>query len=215
MCGRYVISVSPGELASHFNAALPEGSEGTVQSRLNAAPSEVLPVLLNEGARQIQLLKWGLIPRWADDAAIGNKLINARAETIDEKPSFKDAFKKRRCLVLADGFYEWKDLGGRKKQPIKFTLASGTPFAFAGLWETWKAPDGVMQRTFTIITTTPNELVAPVHDRMPVILRPDFEKVWLDNEAAPSDWLSVLVPFPAEAMTSEPVTHELLKRMGA
>ncbi len=213
MCGRYSITVSPDQLAIHFNAALPANSD--FKARQNAAPSEGLPVLLNEAERNIHFLRWGLIPSWASDPAIGNKLINARAETVDEKPSFKEAFKKRRCLVLADGFYEWQKLSGGKKQPMKFTLKTGKPFAFAGLWESWKNPDGDIVRTFTIITTTPNELVATVHDRMPVILRPELESVWLDNQASPSDWMSVLATYPADAMRSEPVAHDLLKQIGA
>lgn len=212
MCGRYSITLPPDELASHFNAALP--TEG-VQVRLNAAPSEYLPVLLNESERRIQMLRWGLIPRWADDPTIGNKLINARAETIAEKPSFRDAFKKRRCLVLADGFYEWQKTPDGKKKPMRITLKSGEPFAFAGLWETWFDPSGELLRTFTIITTTPNAVLEPIHNRMPVILKPEGEAVWLDNSANADTWKALLEPYPAELMSVTAADDAVLRRFGA
>ena len=198
MCGRFTIFADPGRLAERFDASLPPDG---LRPRYNAAPTQSLPVLLNEGDRVIQLLRWGLVPFWAKDASIGSQMINARAETLAEKPSFRNALKKRRCLVLADGFYEWKKTT-TGKAPMRISLASGEPFAFAGLWEIWDAPEGDKLRTFTIITTTPNDLVEPIHNRMPVILRPELEPLWLDNDADKDAWLDVLRPYPAELMTA-------------
>ena len=205
MCGRFSIFADPERLAERFDAGLPP--EG-LRPRYNAAPTQSLPVLLNEEDRVIQLLRWGLVPFWAKDPSIGSQMINARAETLAEKPAFRNALKKRRCLVLADGFYEWqKTLTG--KAPMRITLASGEPFAFAGLWENWDLPEGDKLRTFTIITTSPNELVAPIHNRMPVILRPEHEPLWLDNDAEPSAWLDVLRPYPSELMKAYPVSKRV------
>jgi putative SOS response-associated peptidase YedK len=209
MCGRYTITVAPDKLAEHFGASLPQID---LVPRYNVAPTQDLPVLINEGDRAIQMLHWGLIPRWAKEASIGNNLINARAETLQEKPAFRDAFKKRRCLVLADGFYEWKrtDEG---KIPMRITLQSGEPFAFAGLWEFWKPADAPKEdpwlRSFTIITTTPNELMETIHNRMPVILSPEAQKLWLDNEAGADDWYSVLRPYDANDMRAYPVSKRV------
>lgn len=205
MCGRFTLFADPDRLAERFEASLPEAG---LQPRYNAAPTQHLPVILNEDPSAIQLLQWGLIPFWAKDPAIGSRMINARAETLAEKPSFRTAFKKRRCLVLADGFYEWmKTPDG--KQPMRITLASGEPFAMAGLWESWDAPDGSPLRTFTIVTGQPNTLVAPIHDRMPAILLPEHEAIWLDNAAEPAIWQDILRPYPAERMTAYPVSRRV------
>jgi len=208
MCGRYSITVPTNQLAERFDAAPPTEAPAP---HYNASPTQALPVLLNEGERQIQLLRWGLIPHWSKDMSTAYKMINARSETLDEKPSYRDPFNKRRCLVLADGFYEWQKTG-KGKIPMRFTLKSGEPFAFAGLWENWKDPndpDGNWLRTFTIITGQPNSLVAPVHDRMPMILLPENEKAWLDNEAGPTIWHDILRPYPAELMRAYPVSTRL------
>lgn len=202
MCGRFTIFADPAQLAERFNAALP--AEG-LRPRYNAAPTQDLPVILNEDERAIQLLRWGLVPFWAKDPAIGNRMINARAETLPEKPSFRTPLQKRRCLVLADGFYEWKKTE-HGKAPLRIGLKTGEPFAFAGLWETWKQPDGELLRTFTIITTPPNSLMEPIHNRMPAILLPEDEALWLDNSAGVIGWLSALRPYPAELMTAYPVS---------
>jgi putative SOS response-associated peptidase YedK len=203
MCGRFSIFADPALLAERFAAALPD--EG-LRPRYNAAPTQRLPVILNEGdARTIQLLRWGLVPFWAKDPAIGNQMINARAETLPEKPSFRTPLHKRRCLALADGFYEWQKTE-HGKVPMRISLKSGQPFAFAGLWETWKQPEGDLLRTFTIITTTPNALVEPIHNRMPAMLLPEDEALWLDNSAGVIGWLSALRPYPAELMTAYPVS---------
>jgi putative SOS response-associated peptidase YedK len=217
MCGRFSIFADPSRLAERFEVSLP--AEG-LRPRYNAAPTQALPVILNEGDRVIQLLRWGLVPFWAKDPSIGSQMINARAETLAEKPAFRNALKKRRCLVLADGFYEWSrstpevvDRSGKKtpngKIPMRITLASGEPFAFAGLWENWDTPDGDVLRTFTIVTTSPNELLEPIHNRMPVILRPDHEPLWMDNDADPSAWLDVLRSYPAELMVVYPVSKRV------
>lgn len=205
MCGRFTIFADPDRLAERFQAELP--AEG-LQPRYNAAPTQRLPVILNEVPPAIQLLQWGLIPSWAKDPAIGSRMINARAETLAEKPSFRAAFKKRRCLVLADGFYEWLQTPAGK-QPMRITLASGEPFAMAGLWESWHAPDGSLLRTFTIVTGEPNELVAPIHNRMPAILLPEHEAIWLDNAAEPAIWQDILRPYPAQRMAAYPVSRRV------
>ena len=179
MCGRFTIFADPARLAERFQAALPPDG---LSPRYNAAPTQQLPVILNDDQPAIQLLRWGLIPFWAKDPSIGSRMINARSETLVDKPAFRAAFKKRRCLVLADGFYEWLQTP-QGKQPMRITLASGEPFAMAGLWESWDAPDGSLLRTFTIVTGDPNDLVAPIHNRMPAILLPEHEAIWLDNAA--------------------------------
>lgn len=205
MCGRFTIFADPDRLAERFQAALP--ADG-LQPRYNAAPTQYLPVILNDGPPAIQLLQWGLVPFWAKDPSIGSRMINARAETLAEKPAFRAALKKRRCLVLADGFYEWQKTP-TGKQPMRITLASGEPFAMAGLWETWDAPDGSLLRTFTIVTGEPNELVAAIHNRMPTILLPEHEALWLDNAAEPAIWLDILRSYPAERMAAYPVSRRV------
>ena len=205
MCGRFTIFADPDRLAERFQAALP--ADG-LQPRYNAAPTQYLPVILNDGPPAIQLLQWGLVPFWAKDPSIGSRMINARAETLAEKPAFRAALKKRRWLVLADGFYEWQKTP-TGKQPMRITLASGEPFAMAGLWETWDAPDGSLLRTFTIVTGEPNELVAAIHNRMPTILLPEHEALWLDNAAEPAIWLDILRPYPAERMAAYPVSRRV------
>ena len=212
MCGRYSIAVDPEQLASRFEAKLPETP---IQARFNAAPTESLPVILNEGERRITLLRWGLIPSWAEDMTIGARLINARAETVHQKPSFRDALRQRRCLVLADGFYEWQLTPEGKKIPFRLALKSGEPFALAGLWEQWRNPTGEWLRTFTIITTEPNDLVAPIHNRMPAILTREAEAHWLDNAGTTEGWRGLLAPYPADQMVAAPARSETLRRMGA
>jgi putative SOS response-associated peptidase YedK len=205
MCGRFTIFADPERLAERFQASLPEAG---LRPRYNAAPTQYLPVILNQGPPAIQLLQWGLVPFWAKDPSIGSRMINARSETLAEKPAFRAAFKQRRCLVLADGFYEWQKTPGGK-QPMRIALASGEPFALAGLWETWDAPDGSALRTFTIVTGEPNELVAPIHNRMPAILLPEHEALWLDNAAEPAIWQAILRPYPADLLTVYSVSRRV------
>ncbi|MCS6844043.1 MAG: SOS response-associated peptidase [Caldilineales bacterium] len=205
MCGRFSIFIDPARLAERFQASLPP--QGLVP-RYNAAPRQDLPVILNAEPHAIQLLRWGLVPSWAKDPAVGDRMINARAETLAEKPSFRAALHRRRCLVLADGFYEWQKLDG-SKIPLRIALKSGEPFAFAGLWEMWQAADGSLLRTFTIVTVPPNELIAPIHDRMPAMLLPEHEAVWLDDRAGVAAWLDVLRPYPADRLVAYPVSRRV------
>jgi putative SOS response-associated peptidase YedK len=203
MCGRFVLTAPRQALTKLFPLFdLPD-----VPPSYNVAPTQaVLAVRVPHGQEQPApaLLKWGLVPGWADDPALGNRMINARAETAAEKPAFRSAFRQRRCLVVADGFYEWQKAGG-KKQPYLFRLRGGEPFAFAGLWEHWEK-DGLAIDSCTILTTDPNELVKPVHDRMPVILSPHDFDLWLDPKVQKGPELQALLrPFPAEAMTAFPV----------
>jgi putative SOS response-associated peptidase YedK len=176
-----------------------------IRPRYNVAPmQQVLAIRPRDGKRHAELLRWGLVPSWADDPKIGNRLINARADTVASKPSFRSAFKRGRCLVLADGFYEWK-AAGKAKQPFFIRLKSDEPFAFAGLSEHWHRGEQTVD-SCALITTEPNELMATIHDRMPVILRPDDYDAWLDP-ATDKDAAQVLLrPYPADEMTATPVS---------
>ena len=161
MCGRYSLILTIGELQNRFEF---DGERLGYAPAYNIAPTQnVLTVVGGE------YMRWGLIPLWAKDMSIGSRMINARSETVAEKPSFRNALRRRRCLVLADGFYEWQRVG-KSKRPMRIVMRSGEPFAFAGLWETWKDPEGTVIPSCTIITTTPNDLLRPIHNRMPVIL---------------------------------------------
>lgn len=192
MCGRFTLHSTLQDLQQILPAL--EATEA-ILPRYNVAPTQGVHAVANDAPRLLVKLRWGLIPRWAKDASIGSRLINARAESLGEKPAFRDAYKKRRCLVLADGFYEWKKLEGRtKKQPYLVSLADGGPFAFAGLWERWQSPEGDL-RTCTIVTTEPNGDLAPLHDRMPVILEPSSFERWLSPDAAePGELQDLLAP---------------------
>ncbi len=180
-------------------------------ARFNIAPSQpvaTVRTLDSTAGRRFSLLRWGLIPSWAKDKSIGYKLINARSETIDTKPSFRNAFKRRRCLILSDGYYEWKkQAASTKKQPYYIRLRDGQPFAFAGLWETWQPGDGSALESCTIITTEANDLTRPIHPRMPVILDPDDYDRWLDpNSSDTAELKARLGPFRSESMTLFPVS---------
>lgn len=177
--------------------------------RYNIAPSQPVAVIPNSGNNAVSMYKWGLIPSWSKDPAIGDRMINARAESLAEKPSFRNAYRRRRCLILADGFYEWKQNPGMKsKQPIYLRLNPYRPFAFAGLWEIWNAPDGLEVRSCTIITTQPNSLIEPIHNRMPVILPPDVYSQWLAPEdRQPAQLNDLLIPYPSSEMIAFPVSR--------
>lgn len=206
MCGRFALKAPPAELIARFG--LDECAE--FAPRYNIPPGTDIPVIRQspEGRRVLHLLRWGLVPRWAKDADIGARLVNARGESIAEKPSFRDAFRRRRCLVPADGFYEWK-ADGRFKQPYYVSLKSGEPMAFAGLWESWKAPDGNELRTVCIVTTGANALMQPIHDRMPVIVPPER---WADWLSAPDREIRQLIqPLPPEALQAWPVSRRVNK----
>ena len=203
MCGRFTLTVDPNTLLSvlELNSIPVE-----VEPRYNIAPSQSIAVVTDEAKRDVELMKWGLIPSWAKDPAIANQLINARSETVAEKPSFRAAFAKRRCLVLADGFYEWERQEGKKKKgapPNYFQLKDGDPFAIAGLWEMWyPAPNSDPLLTCTLITTTANDVVSPIHDRSPVILTGARMWAWLDPTATPAQLQDLLRPLPSNQMTT-------------
>ena len=206
MCGRYSLSVPTDVLARVFGLA----SVPAWKPRYNIAPSQEAPVVRGEaGARRIDLLKWGLIPNWADDPAIGNRLIMARAESALNKPAFRTAFRRRRCLIPADGFFEWLK-SGSKKQPFLIRMHGGRPFALAGLWEAWRGEGGKEIESFTILTTTANEVAGQVHDRMPVIIGPENYDTWLDPKQEDDEKLrSLLTPFAADQMEAFPVSPKV------
>jgi len=199
MCGRYSQAQEQKLLIPRYQAEL---TETMITPRFNIAPTQNAVVVVEEGKRQIKMMRWGLIPHWAKDASIGNKMINARAETIAEKPSFRGPLKNQRCLIPADGFFEWLQ-EGKGKAPMCVVLKDEPIFSFAGLWDRWKDPDGKSVDTFTIVTTEANELLKPIHDRMPVILTREAEKTWLDPRITePERLLPLLRPFPAERMAT-------------
>ena len=199
MCGRYRLTRKKEILAEHFGIEPPDNW----QPRYNVAPTQDIPVIRQDSKQPKRIaatMRWGLIPIWSKDPKMGYKMINARSEGIIEKPAFSDALKKRRCLIPADGFYEWQKSGGKKK-PFCFTMADEALFAFAGIWERWKDPEGKWIETCSIITTTPNKLTEDVHDRMPVILHPEDYDLWLDPGFHDTATLTGLLrPYEAEAM---------------
>lgn len=205
MCGRFTLAVEGEELQGEF-----PGTEFPSQfaPRYNIAPSQPVLAISNDGRRKADFFMWGLIPSWAKDASIGSRLINARAETLAEKPAFRGSFKYKRCLILADGFYEWQGAPGTKtKVPYYIHLENKKPFSFAGLWSDWHGPDGSELRSCTIITTQPNQLMAPIHNRMPVIVRAENRAAWLEPAAVSPEALSPLLqPYPAELMSAFPVS---------
>ena len=206
MCGRFSLSQEASAIAELFDLA----EVPNLEPGYNIAPTQLVStVLRTPHDRQLRMLRWGLIPAWAKDPAIGARMINARSETVTEKPSFRTAFRHRRCLVVADGFYEWQRQE-RKKQPFYFRLQDQQAFAFAGLWEHWKAPDDEVIESCTILTTEANELLRPIHDRMPVILdRKDYD-LWLDPAVQNHEPLQHLLhPYQAEAMMSYPVSTKV------
>jgi putative SOS response-associated peptidase YedK len=212
MCGRFTLTTPVERLAEQFELT---GERPEVRPSHNIAPGQQIAAIAvdSEGQRRLRRLHWGFVPRWSKDLEIGNRMINARAETVAEKNSFKSAFKKRRCLILADGFYEWQrnQSGSGPKQPYYIRLKTGMPYAFAGLWESWEGEDGTGNRrtihSTTIITTEANELVGEIHHRMPVILPPESYATWLDTSVqSPEELLPLLVPYPSEAMQAYPVS---------
>ena len=204
MCGRYTLRTPVETLAEEFGISDPLPD---IPTRYNIAPTqEVAAVLEEDEERKLEMLRWGLIPSWADDPAVGNRMINARSETAAEKPSFRTAFRKRRCLILADGFYEWQKTNGGK-QPYYIRMKNGSPFAFAGLWESWDKYGGEI-RSCTILTTDANEMVREVHHRMPVILPPETYDLWLDPDMWETEpLLDLLRPYPDDGMEAYPVSR--------
>ena len=208
MCGRFTLSQQAPAIASVFQL----NQVPTIEPRYNIAPTQPVATVLQTSARerQFQLLRWGLIPAWAKDATMGSRLINARAETVAEKPSFRSAFRHRRCLVIADGFYEWRRQDG-KKQPFYFRMQNQQPFAFAGLWEHWQDPKGEAIDSCTILTTEANELLQQIHERMPVILNPKDYDMWLDPTMQIEQLQQLLQPYSSAVMTSYPVSTKVNK----
>ena len=201
MCGRYELHSHPATIALAFGLADPPD----VHPRYNIAPmTDVGIVRVNaEGAREFVRVRWGLVPRWAKDTAIGNKMINARGETIADKPSFQMAYRRHRCLLPADGFYEWRR-SGATRQPMRIARADGQPFAMAGLFERWLSPDGEVLDTCTIVTTAANDLLLPVHDRMPMIVAPRDYARWLDP--ANAEVADLIAPYPSAEIAYYPVS---------
>jgi putative SOS response-associated peptidase YedK len=206
MCGRYRLSRRKQIIEEHFDAL---SGEEDWSPRYNVAPTQPIPVIRQhpkEPVRELSLMRWGLIPSWAKDSSAAARMINARSETASTKSAFRDALKSRRCLIPADGFYEWKR-NGKTRQPYCFEVNEGKLFAFAGIWDRWKDPSGQWVKSCSILTTTPNAVISPVHDRMPVILDPDSHDLWLDpgmrNAAATSE---LLKPYDGRLMRCFPVS---------
>lgn len=203
MCGRYAIP-DPGDIPIRYNAAR---SGYDLKPRYNAAPSEDMPVVVNTGENYVELMRWGLVPFWAKDTNIGYKMINARAETLQVKPSFKKALSSQRCIVPAGGFFEWKQID-KEKVPYYIFMKNKQLFGFAGLYDTWHDKQGGELKTYTIITTEPNTLVGKIHDRMPAILEKKDEEEWLNPDETESDRLvKLLHPYPASEMETYPVSR--------
>jgi putative SOS response-associated peptidase YedK len=210
MCGRFTNKAKSKDIEKEFKVG--RKNANLFEPRYNIAPSQMIDVVFEpESERILSQLKWGLIPHWAKDSDIGNRMINARAETLTEKPSFREAFKSRRCIIPASGFYEWQKTGTGAKQPFYFYLKDKEVFGFAGLWETWiDKQSGEELETCTIITTEANEVLKPVHERMPVILKPESYDEWLDAKEKDTEKLQkFLVPYPAEEMDSHAVSKSV------
>ena len=206
MCGRYNLITDAQALADFFSLS----NSLALKPRYNIAPSQEIPAVRQIGAaRELALLRWGLIPHWAKEEKIGYRMINARAETVAEKPSYRTAFRQRRCLIPATGFFEWKRVNGGK-QPYNIRIVEGNLFAFAGLWEHWKGGDGKVVESCTILVTDANEVIRPIHDRMPVILDPDDYRTWLDPGLHdPAKLKPLLRPCPSEWIEYYPVSRRV------
>jgi putative SOS response-associated peptidase YedK len=208
VCGRYTQTHSLKELAKRFTFLQPDQPDFELLPRYNVAPAQDAPIVFSEESeseRKLAMMRWGLIPRWSRDASIAFKTINARSETLEQKPAFKDAYKKRRCLVLADGFYEWRS-EGKKRLPVFIALEKRAPFAMAGLWEAWKDPSGREVRSFTIVTVPANEALRPLHERMPAILRREDEALWLDARSDAFALADALRPLDSAALSLAPAS---------
>jgi putative SOS response-associated peptidase YedK len=202
MCGRFTLTANVDQLIDRFDIEF-FLQEEEYNPSYNVAPSQSVLAVINDGAQnKMGFLRWGLIPPWAKDMSIGYKMINARAETLIDKPSFRNAYKKKRCLIVADSFYEWKRIDSKTKIPMRIKLKSNELFSMAGLWENWKSPDGKSIYSCSVITTSPNALVQDIHDRMPVILKPDDEKYWLDPSITDTTKLNPLL---------KPLDHALME----
>ena len=203
MCGRYSLIAYIGELQERFDF---DGSELTHVPRYAIAPTQMALSVTNGGRRRGSYMRWGLIPSWAKSASVGSRMINARAETLAERSSFRTALQRRRCLVLADGFYEWQRRGSSRR-PMRIVMASREPFAFAGLWDAWRDSKGEVVRSCAIITTSANELLSPIHDRMPIVLPRELESLWLDHDIQDYAALAgILTPYITDEMEAYEVS---------
>ena len=203
MCGRYSLKADLEDIQQRFELMT---SDFDYSPKYNIAPTQPILTVTNGEGRRASYMRWGLIPSWAKSSSVGNRLINARAETVAERNSFRTALTRRRCLVLADGFYEWQR-EGKSRRPMRIVMKSGEPFAFAGLWDSWRDPQGEIVRSCTIITTDANEFLNPIHNRMPVILPREMESFWLDHDVDDPLVLSnVLIPYPEQEMVAYEVS---------
>jgi len=222
MCGRFTLRAPKERIKREFQLQ----EEPLVEARFNIAPTQnIIAVRQSADGREAAEFKWGLIPSWAKDASMGARLINARSETVTEKPSFREAFKRRRCIIPADGIYEWQRAGGRK-QPFFFHMRDDRVFGFAGLWDKWREEEGEVIESCTILTTEANDVFRPVHDRMPVILPPETYDEWLSDDPRGVEALKELLrPYPSSEIVAYPVSPQvngpqsqgpdLIKRQGA
>jgi putative SOS response-associated peptidase YedK len=203
MCGRFTLHFPVELLAGIFGLSDLPG----LVPRYNIAPTQAAAVVRNSGkARRLDLLRWGFVPSWAKDISTGSRMINARSESLPDKPAFRNAVRFRRCIVPASGFYEWKPEGSRKI-PYYIRLSDGAPMGFAAIWEAWKTPEGAFLETFAILTTSANPLIAPIHERMPVILHPEAHGPWLDKDMNnPKQLEPLYLPYPADLLTLHPVS---------
>lgn len=198
MCGRFVLKDNIKTLSKNFD--FDQDDDVLFEPKYNITPGQNVPIIIKEETRKCAIMRWGLVPSWSNDPLIGFQMINARSETVAQKPSFKNSLRKRRCIVPSNGFYEWKKLDNKTKTPYYIKMKNNKPFGFAGLWDTWNK-DGANLTTFTIITTSPNELIKPIHDRMPVILKKEDEDLWLNPDIQNSDKiLHLLKPFSSDDM---------------
>ncbi|HQR37074.1 MAG TPA: SOS response-associated peptidase [Blastocatellia bacterium] len=204
MCGRFTLHQSAKDVAARFGVDVPDD----LQPRFNIAPMQQVAAIVQEDEPRFQRLKWGLVPFWAKEASIGNRMINARAETLAEKPAYRRAIAKRRCLIPADGFYEWQR-DGNVRTPMHIVRRDRGLFAFAGIWETWRAPDESELRTCSIITVEPNALLSTIHNRMPAILQASVERTWLAPDTKVADALSLLVPYADDDFEAHAVSRRV------
>jgi len=211
MCGRATLTKDKKTLEKRFRARFTAIDEDHNIINYNVAPTQLHPVITNEQPDQLQLFKWGLIPFWAKGAKIGSRMINSRLETITEKPSFRTAVKRRRCIIPFDGFYEWKKVDG-KKQPHRIVMKDRSIFSMAGIWEKWKNPETEkLIYSFSIITQPPNELLATIHDRMPAILLPDIERQWISPDISTDSALDLIQPIDSDLLEAYPVSTRVNK----
>lgn len=211
MCGRSSLTKTEKELEERFQASFysEDLERYNPLPNFNVAPTHVMPVIANNDPQHFRPMRWGLIPFWAKDQKVGYKMINARIETVEEK-SFKQALERRRCIVPVDGFYEWKTIG-KKKKPYRIVVEHGKLFAIAGLWEKWKSPQGEVIESFTLITQPANKMMSAIHDRMPAILLPGQEKLWIDPTLSVKEALLLIIPYPDDEMSAYPVSERVGK----